>query len=116
MPVTPLFQLNGLTTVWANAQIPEAQVSMVPTGSTVIAHATAWPGIDFKGRVIALLPQVDAATRTLTARIALDNVSAKLSPGMFVNLAFEAPLGAEELVVPSEAVITTGQRSFVVVG
>ncbi len=115
MPGTPLFRLNGLTTVWVNAQIPEAQVSMVPSGSTVVAHATAWPGVDFKGRVIGLLPQVAADTRTLTARVALDNAAGKLSPGMFVNLAFDAPAGAEQIVVPSEAVITTGERSVVVV-
>jgi len=115
MPGTPLFRLNGLATIWVNAQLPEAQVSMVTKGSTVIAHATAWPGVDFKGRVLALLPQVDAATRTLTARVALDNAGGKLSPGMFVNLAFEAPAGVEQLVVPSEAVITTGERSVVVV-
>jgi Cu(I)/Ag(I) efflux system membrane fusion protein len=34
---------------------------------------------------------------------------------MFVNLTFEVPMGAEQLVVPSEAVITTGERSVVVV-
>jgi membrane fusion protein, copper/silver efflux system len=115
MPGTPLFRLNGLTTVWVNARIPEAQVSMVPMGSKVSAHAIAWPGIDFKGRVIALLPQVDAETRTLTARVAVDNADGSLAPGMFVELAFSAPARAERLVVPSEAVITTGERSVVVV-
>jgi len=59
MAGSPLFRLNGLATVWVNARIPEAQLSMVPTGSTAVAQATAWPGIDFKGRVIGLLPQVD---------------------------------------------------------
>jgi len=115
MAGSPLFRLNGLATVWVNARIPEAQLSMVPTGSTAVAQATAWPGIDFKGRVIGLLPQVDAETRTLTARIALDNAEGKLSPGMFVNLEFASPAIASVLVVPSEAVITTGERSVVIV-
>jgi Cu(I)/Ag(I) efflux system membrane fusion protein len=115
MPGTPLFRLNGLSSVWANARIPEAQVSMVPPGSTVTAHATAWPGTDFKGRVIGLLPQVDESTRTLTARVALDNADGKLSPGMFVALDFASRPGVEQIVVPSEAVITTGERSVVVV-
>jgi membrane fusion protein, copper/silver efflux system len=110
-----LFRINGLATVWVNAQIPEAQVSVVPTGSTVEAHATAWPGTTFKGRVIALLPQVDPQTRTLTARVALDNPDFRLSPGMWVALDFTAPAAAPQLVVPSEAVIVTGQRSVVIV-
>jgi Cu(I)/Ag(I) efflux system membrane fusion protein len=115
MPGTPLFRLNGMRSVWANARIPEAQASMVPPGSTVVAHATAWPGVNFKGRVMGLLPQVDTETRTLTARVALDNAQGKLSPGMFVTLAFAAPAGEAQLVVPSEAVITTGERSVVIV-
>jgi Cu(I)/Ag(I) efflux system membrane fusion protein len=115
MPGTPLFRVNGLTRVWANARIPEAQVSMVPMGVTATARATAWPGVDFKGRVIALLPQIDAETRTLTARVALDNADGKLSPGMFVTLEFASAAGEAQLVVPSEAVITTGERSVVIV-
>ncbi len=110
-----LFRINGLATVWVNAQIPEAQVSMVPMGSTVEAHATAWPGAAFKGRVIALLPQVDPQTRTLTVRVALDNPDYRLSPGMWVALDFTAPAAAPQLVVPSEAVIVTGERSVVIV-
>lgn len=110
-----LFRINGLATVWVNAQIPEARVSMVPLGSTVEAHATAWPGTPFKGRVIAFLPQVDPQTRTLTVRIALDNPDFRLSPGMWVALDFKAPANEPQLVVPSEALIVTGQRSVVIV-
>jgi membrane fusion protein, copper/silver efflux system len=110
-----LFRINGLGTVWVNAQIPEARVSMVPPGSTVQAHAMAWPGATFKGRVIAFLPQVDPQTRTLTVRVALDNPDFRLSPGMWVALDFTAPAAAPQLVVPSEAVIVTGQRSVVIV-
>ena len=109
-----LFRINGLRTVWVNAQIPEAKVSSVPAGSSVDATATAWPGAAFKGEVIALLPQVDPATRTLTARVALDNPGYKLSPGMFVTLDFRAPASVPQLVVPNEALIATGERTVVV--
>jgi Cu(I)/Ag(I) efflux system membrane fusion protein len=110
-----LFRINGLATVWVNAQIPESRVSMVLLDSTVEAHATAWPGKTFKGRVIAFLPQVDPQTRTLTVRVALDNANFQLSPGMWVALDFTAPATGPQLVVPSEAVIVTGERSVVIV-
>ena len=61
-----LFRINGLSTVWVNAQVPEAKASMVSIGAKVEARATGWPGTMFDGRVIALLPQVDPQTRTLT--------------------------------------------------
>jgi membrane fusion protein, copper/silver efflux system len=115
MAGAPLIRVNGLSTVWVNAQVPESQVSLVTTGSTVEASASAWPGTTFKGRVIALLPDVDLQTRTLTVRLAIDNPEYKLSPGMFVSLKFSGAAAEPRLVVPSEAVITTGERSVVVV-
>jgi Cu(I)/Ag(I) efflux system membrane fusion protein len=110
-----LFRINGLKTVWATAQVPEAQVSMIPVGSKVTARATAWPGATFTGSVVALLPEVDPQTRTLPIRIAMDNPGSKLAPGMFVSLDFEGQSQEPQLVVPSEAVIVTGERSVVIV-
>ena len=110
-----LFRINGVATVWVNAQIPEARISMVPLGSIVEAHATAWPGATFKGRVLAFLPQVDPQTRTFTVRVELNNSDFRLSPGMWVALDFTAPASEPVLIVPSEAVIVTGERSVVIV-
>ena len=115
MAGAPLFRINGLKTVWVNAQVPEAQISMIPMGSTVEAYATAWPGMTFKGRVAALLPEVDPQTRTIPVRIVVDNADAKLSPGMFVRIDLAGKQGEEHLVVPSEAVIMTGERNVVIV-
>lgn len=115
MPGAALFRINGLKTVWVNAQVPEAQVSMIPSGSSVTAHATAWPGAVFKGGVAALLPDVDPQTRTLLVRVVVENPEFKLAPGMFVSLDFEGKADQEQLVVPSEAVIVTGERNIVVV-
>ncbi len=115
MPGAVLFRINGLKTVWATAQVPEAQVSMIPPGSSVTVRATAWPGMAFKGSVVALLPEVDPQSRTLPVRIAMDNADSKLAPGMFVSLDFEGQAQQAQLVVPSEAVIVTGERSVVIV-
>jgi Cu(I)/Ag(I) efflux system membrane fusion protein len=112
---TVLFRINGLKTVWVNAQIPEAQVSMIAVGAAVMAHATAWPGMQFEGTVAALLPQVDPQTRTLPVRVVVANAATRLAPGMFVSLEFAGQGEREQLVVPSEAVIVTGERSVVIV-
>ena len=112
---TVLFRINGLSRVWVNAQIPETKASVTVEDSIVEAHADAWPGVAFKGRVLAVLPQVDSQTRTLTARVALDNPESRLAPGMWVDVDLAGPVAAPLLFVPSEAVITTAKRSVVIV-
>jgi membrane fusion protein, copper/silver efflux system len=115
MAGAPLFRINGLSTVWVNADVPEGLASHVRPGVPVEARAAALPGRVFKGKVGAILPEVNAATRTIKARVELANPGGLLVPGMFANVSF-APAGRREAVlVPSEAVIQTGRRAVVVV-
>ena len=88
-----LFRINGTGTVWANAEVPESQAALLRPGAKVQASSPAAPGVVFEGRVQALLPEVDAATRTLKARLELANPRGRLVPGMFVQMQFtELPM------------------------
>jgi membrane fusion protein, copper/silver efflux system len=111
----PLFRINGVGTVWANAEVPESQAALVRPGARVEARLPAASDAVFTGRVQALLPEVNAATRTIKARIELANPGGRLSPGMFVNVAFVDAASRETLLVPSEAIIGTGRRTVVMV-
>ena len=111
----PLFRVNSLRKVWAIAQVPETQMAAVSQDAKVTVTAAGWPGERFEGRVLAVLPDLDAATRTLPVRIEIENHGRRLVPGMFVSLELAAATAAPQLVVPSEAVIATGTRSVVVV-
>ncbi|MBV6323749.1 efflux RND transporter periplasmic adaptor subunit [Duganella violaceipulchra] len=109
-----LFRLNGLSTVWVNADVPENVAAKVHPGDAVEARSPALPGSVFKGKVGAVLPEVSAATRTLKARIELANTGGQLVPGMFATITFTSSRDTDVLLVPSEAVIQTGTRSVVV--
>ena len=61
----------------------------------------------------ALLPEVNAATRTLKARMELANPGGRLAPGMFVTMNFMDLRPEKALLVPSDAVIQTGKRTLV---
>jgi len=115
MAGAPLFKINGIGTVWVNAEVPEALAAQVRPGAVVEARASAFPGTTFKGRVSAILPEVNAATRTLKARIEIANPGNRLVPGMFATVNLAPSSGREAIVVPSEAVIQTGRRSVVMV-
>jgi len=114
-PGAPLFRINGLSTVWVNAEVPESLAAQVRPGSAVEARAPALGGAAFKGKVTAILPEVNPATRTLKMRVELANPVGALVPGMFATVMLKPAARVEMLQVPSEAVITTGKRSVVVV-
>ncbi|MDB5863627.1 MAG: efflux transporter periplasmic adaptor subunit [Betaproteobacteria bacterium] len=115
MTGAPLFRINGLGTVWVNAELPEAQAGEVRSGNDVEARTPSLPGSVFKGRVSAILPEVSPATRTLKVRMELANPRGQLIPGMFVTVSFTPARGKDVLLVPSEAVIRTGRRNVVMV-
>jgi Cu(I)/Ag(I) efflux system membrane fusion protein len=115
MPGHTLFRIVDLSTVWVNAEIPETQAAAVVPGSRAEARVAAYPDTKFEGRVGALLPEINPATRTIRARIELANPGERLKPGMFATLSFVAGRGKEMLLVPTEAIIRTGERSIVIV-
>ncbi|MBI3149546.1 MAG: efflux RND transporter periplasmic adaptor subunit [Betaproteobacteria bacterium] len=110
----PLLRINGLATVWVNAEVPEAQAALVRPGSGVTARVAAYPGEMFTGRVAALLPEVSATTRTLKARIELANPKGRLSPGMFASVELTPGTTQDALLVPTEALIQTGKRQVII--
>ncbi len=115
MAGAPLFRLNGLSTVWVNAEVPEVAAAQVRPGNLAEARTPALPGQVFKGKVSAILPEVNPATRTLKARVEIANPAGALVPGMFATVNFSPAARKDVLLVPSEAVIQTGKRSVVVV-
>ena len=114
-PGAPLFRLNGLATVWVNAEVPESAAAQVQPGNAVHARTPALPGSVFQGRVSAILPEVNPTTRTLKARIELANSGGRLIPGMFATIDFAPARRTDAVLVPSEAVIRTGQRTVVII-
>lgn len=117
MTVTPgmtLFRLADLGQVWVIAEVPEAQARGITPGQVVTVSTTAAPE-PVTGKVDAVLPDVNPATRTIKVRIVLPNRQRKLVPGMFANVRFQGGKQPDMLQIPSEAVIRTGQRTIVMV-
>ena len=106
-----LVRINGLSSVWIYAELPEALAARLGSGSRVEARAP--DGTVLTGKVGALLPEVNAQTRTLKVRIEIDNTAHRLLPGMFATLRFKPPAQDDMLLVPTEAIIATGTRTIV---
>lgn len=114
-PGMPLFRINGLDRVWVHAEVPEQQARGIEIGVPAKIEVAAFSGRTFSGTVDAVLPDVDAATRTERVRIELANPDRGLAPGMYATVRLAAGQSREAVLVPSEAVIRTGTRTVVIV-
>ncbi|MFZ5800443.1 MAG: efflux RND transporter periplasmic adaptor subunit, partial [Candidatus Omnitrophota bacterium] len=101
---------SGFT--WVYATVYEYELGWVKLGQEAIITATAYPGKEFKGTVVAIDPVFDAMTRSVRARIKVENPEGELKPDMYVDVQVTSDLGAH-LVVPEEAILDSGLRKIV---
>ena len=114
-PGMMLFQLADLGSVWINAEVPETQAAWIKAGDHVQAEVPALPGERFDGQVDYVYPELSTATRTLKLRVVVQNHDRRLRPGMFASVHLQGAAKEQALMIPTEAVIKTGQRSVVIV-
>ena len=86
-------------------QTPEHRAAQVKLGMPVTARVAAYPGREFSGKVTALNPSVDPASRIFILEARFDNPGATLRPGMFSNARILLPGGEQAVFVPQNAVI-----------
>lgn len=114
LPATNLMQIADLSTVWLVLDIPERDASRLKMGDAVTAQLESLPEQTFSGRIDYLYPTLDSTTRSVRVRVVLANRSGVLKTGMFATATL-AGRSREAISVPSEAVISTGTRTVVIV-
>jgi RND family efflux transporter MFP subunit len=114
MPETALYTVADLSRVWVIADVFEYEAAGVRLGMPAAMTLSYLPGRTFRGKVNYILPQVDAATRTLKVRIEFPNADFALKPDMYGEVEFQTG-GGRRLVVPQTAVMNSGDRQVVFV-
>ena len=110
-----LYRLADLREVWIEGEVFEQDLQHVREGSIAHIEVAAYPGVHVMGRVSFVYPTVDPATRTNRIRVTVPNRDLRLKPGMFTTFYIDAVIGVEELVLPTEAILATGERDLVFV-
>jgi Cu(I)/Ag(I) efflux system membrane fusion protein len=116
--VTPgqtLAKITGLAKLWLIVEIPESLALQAKPGMSVDATFAGDASRHFSGRIREILPGISTDSRTLQARLEIDNADGTLTPGMLMRVRVASASPSSQLAVPSEAVITTGKRSLVIV-
>lgn len=113
-PDMEFLTVADLSRVWVWVDIFEHQVSWVKEGLSAKITVPAFPGEVWEGRLDYLYPELDPDSRTLRARLVFDNPDKRLKANMFAEVVIYGGPKHNILVVPTEAIIVTGERISVV--
>lgn len=113
-PTDTLFTIADLSRVWIELNVFERDLSRVRVGQTVAVTVTAYPGRTFPGRIVYLGAVLDAARRTVPARVEIPNVKRALKPGMFASASIQVGEGGPPVVVVAQDAIQEVEGKTVV--
>ncbi len=114
-PTTELYKIADLSRVWVFADVYENEVSWIQAGDPVDMKIAALPGKMFSGRVGYIYPYAEAKTRTIKVRLEFDNPEQLLKPDTFADVIIHAQRKVDAIVIPTEAVVRSGEREQVFV-
>ena len=100
-----IVSLQLIDPIFVNFSLPQQQLAQVKTGLIVQVTTDALPGQVVEGKITAINPQVDTATRNIQMQATVANPEERLRPGMFVNVAVVLPARKDVLAIPATAVL-----------
>jgi cobalt-zinc-cadmium efflux system membrane fusion protein len=104
-PSKSLYTVADLSTVWVMVDVNEKDLAKVRKGQSAVVRVGSFPESKFSGRITHIADIVDEATRTVKARVEVQNPGRKLKPEMFASVELTLPATAPPvLAVPEEAV------------
>lgn len=108
-----LFQIADLRTVWVHASFYDNEVPWISVGQSVEMELSYLPGETYSGRVSYIYPFLREKARDVHVRLIFSNPNLDLKPGMYANIRLRGKTIPNAIVIPSEAVIRSGERAIV---
>lgn len=112
---TTLLTISDPTSIWVIAEIQERDLGAIKVGQEARFRVVAYPEETFTGAIVRLGHEVETASRTLEARIAVANLDGRLRPGMFADVEITTEVSRQALLIPDGAVQTDAGDQIVFV-
>ena len=109
-----IVNIEDIDAVLVDFRLPERFQSKIRTGQKAQLTVDALPGRPFTALVQAVDPLIDANGRSVGIRGCIDNRQRQLRPGMFARVNTVFAVREQALLVPEEAIVPQGGRTFVV--
>ncbi len=114
-PGMTVYRIADLSRVWVEAEVVEKDLALGAERQGASVSFEAYPGREFTATVTYVHPTVSVQSRTARVRLELPNEDGALKPGMYAAIELTGASAPPTLLVPSSAVIATGERSLVFV-
>jgi membrane fusion protein (multidrug efflux system) len=112
----PIVWMQTVTPVYADFTLPQQNLGQLSNGMPARLQIDAYPDRTFEGKLTAINPGLDQATRSISLRATFDNPDQLLRPGMFARVQVLLPENSEVLVIPALSVLRapSGDSVFVI--
>lgn len=101
---TQCFTISNMSSVWVLVNVYQQDLPFIRSGDSAEINSEAYPQT-FRGKISYVSPSLDASTRTLQARIVVQNPGGKLKKDMYVTATIQAGVVNNALTVPDAAVL-----------
>ena len=110
----PLFHLEQISTLRLVVPVPEHSLGTITIGRALEFRVPAYPGRTFLARLARSSGSLDQKTRAMAIEGDVDNSAGLLAPGMFPEVSWPIVRVNPGVLVPTTAVVTTTERTFVI--
>jgi len=101
---TQAFTISDMSTVWVMANIYQGDLAYVKDGDQATITTDSYPD-KFSGKISFISPALDPNTRTLQARIVVDNPGGKLKKDMYCVATVTAGTISNAIAVPDSSIL-----------
>ncbi len=112
-PGQELVNLEDIHLLKLDFRAPEVYLSELRTGLDVTVVTDAFANEVFNGKVYAIAPRVDEASRSILIRAKISNDRGMLRPGIFGKVQLRLASRTNAMLVPEEALWPVGKDMFV---
>jgi membrane fusion protein, multidrug efflux system len=110
----PIVQIESVSRLRVVVPVPEAYVAGVREGQQVTFSVPAYPGRTYRAPIARISHEITQNTRTMQVELDLRNANAQIAPGTFTSVEWPIHRSYATLFVPSLAVTSDQQRTFVI--
>ena len=112
--LTIITTLDDVSTIKLDFSVPEAFLTVVKEGMTILAESIVYPDRVFEGRVASIDTRLDPVSRAVQVRAVIPNDDGAIKPGMFMTVDLQRDRG-DVLVAPEQSIVPEGTTQYVFV-